>query len=508
MNLSTTPIRPSPEEECSAEGVLKAAALLTTIRRNHHNSNNNNNNDSTSTTTCSLFNRTISTSISSTSSSPKKTNKKNPQQQEKFLVVKTKTATTRRAASSYSYRDVGPFKKNKTIAITPPRYCTSPPPPPNQDHNENVVPTTSIPRTRKGVSVNPTEEQQERPTKHHLHQRHEEILHYNSSFLVAEQSRGTTFNKSNSSLSALLINVAATARTTRNGQGQKQVAPPFLTPEPTRQPLSGGNGDQQVLAPMQQQPRQDTTSDVNHAMEAAQRLYYQRMVDSNARDQKGHFAMMFRLRHQTPPTTMITQLQPPTQQRHSSFVVYNTSPTVPNTRDSAESKVPATQFVDGKNVQQLRHLLTPQDRHLTTQFTVNIIDQLDFVYFEKGDRRSHRTHLPIGFQGICCRHCKAAPGKSGRYFPSSLKTLSDTQKTLFTLHRHFMKCRKTPDCVKQTLQKLRDSHLSDRKILKCHGSQRAFFRRVWGFLCPEAEGDSIVTCAIEKTKNAKDGKKM
>lgn len=201
----------------------------------------------------------------------------------------------------------------------------------------------------------------------------------------------------------------------------------------------------------------------------------------------------------------------------SAFVLARSSPpkshkngtTVPNsTRVGAESNIPATRFVDGSNVQQLRHLLTPKDRHLTTQFTVSIIDQLDFVYFEEGDRRSHRTHLPIGFRGICCRFCEAAPGKSGRFFPSSLKTLSDTQKTLYTLHRHFIKCRQTPKNVQEMLHKQRTNHLEERKTLKCHGSQRAFFRRIWGFLCPEAEGDSIASCAIDKTKKDKEAKAL
>ena len=422
--------------------------------------------------------------------SPKKN--KNPQQN--FLVVKTKT--TRSAASSYSHRD-GPFKKNKMIASS--RYS----PPATQDHNNNL-PTAG--------ALNPEEQQQERPQSQDVHDHHlvhhEEMPHCHSSFA---ESRGKCFNKSNSSVSALLINVAAT-RPTRNSQEQEQVAPQNVPLEPTRQPSF------QQCAPMQQ-PRQD--SDVNHVMEAAQRLYYQRMVDSHAMHQNGHFAMMFRHRHQAPPTTVRNELQPTPrrlqpQQRHSGFVG-NTSPIVPNTpRGGAESNVPETRFVnvpetrfvDGRNVQQLRHLLTPQDRHLTTQFTVNVIDQLDFVNFEEGDRRSHRTHLSIGFRGICCRHCKAAPGKSGRFFPSSLKTLSDTQKTLYTFHRHLMKCRQTPDCLKQTLHKLRENHLNERKTLKSHGSQRAFFRIIWGLLFPDAEGDSIASCAMDKTKKAKDGKKI
>jgi len=164
-----------------------------------------------------------------------------------------------------------------------------------------------------------------------------------------------------------------------------------------------------------------------------------------------------------------------------------------------ESDVPP-HFVDRRHELQLRHLLTLQDRHLTTQFTASIIDQLDFVYFEEGDRRSHRTHLPIGFRGICCRHCKAPAGKCGRFFPSSLKTLSDTQKTLYTLHRHFIKCQHVPDDVNRMLHKLRENHMEERKTLKGHGSQRAFFRGIWAFLGPEAEGGSIACNESDKNK--------
>eukprot|EP00979_Chaetoceros_neogracilis_P002852 scaffold470_cov276-Chaetoceros_neogracile.AAC.7 len=142
-------------------------------------------------------------------------------------------------------------------------------------------------------------------------------------------------------------------------------------------------------------------------------------------------------------------------------------------------------FINGRE-QQLRDLLTQQDKYLTTQFTFAVVDHLDFVYFEEGDRRSHRTHLPIGFRGIGCRYCQAPAGKSGRFFPSSLKTLSDTNKTLYTLHRHLIKCRTTPNAVKQRLDILRQSHDTERKLISAHGSQRAFFRRMWGFLCPKS----------------------
>jgi hypothetical protein len=154
-------------------------------------------------------------------------------------------------------------------------------------------------------------------------------------------------------------------------------------------------------------------------------------------------------------------------------------------------------FVNGRELQ-LRDLLTQQDRNLTTRFTINIIDQLDFVYFEEGDRRSHRTHLPIGFRGIKCRYCHAPAGKSGRFFPSSLKTLSDTNKTLYTLHRHLIKCRMTPHNAKENLDILRQSHVQERKTINTHGSQRTSFRRIWGFLCPKGIGNDFNQKFTEK----------
>ena len=151
-------------------------------------------------------------------------------------------------------------------------------------------------------------------------------------------------------------------------------------------------------------------------------------------------------------------------------------------------KIP-TLSTNGKELQ-LRDLLTQQDRALTTRFTFAIIEHVDFVYFDEADRRSHRTHLPVGFRGIGCRHCLVPAGKSGRFFPSSLKTLSDSQKTLYTLHRHLMKCRLTPEDVKYRLDFLRQTHLKERKTLQYHGTnQRLFFRRIWELLLHS--GDSF-----------------
>lgn len=66
----------------------------------------------------------------------------------------------------------------------------------------------------------------------------------------------------------------------------------------------------------------------------------------------------------------------------------------------------------------------------------------------------------------------------GDFFPSSIKTLSDTSKTLNVLFNHMMRCRKCPPEVRETLEKLRTVHDEQRAKMK-FGSQKAFFARIW-----------------------------
>jgi hypothetical protein len=85
---------------------------------------------------------------------------------------------------------------------------------------------------------------------------------------------------------------------------------------------------------------------------------------------------------------------------------------------------------------------------------------------------------PILFlPGLACKHCFGGYG-SGRFFPSSIKTLSDTSKTLNVLHNHMMRCRKCPAEIREKLEQLRGSHDEERAKMK-FGSQKAFFARIW-----------------------------
>ena len=122
-------------------------------------------------------------------------------------------------------------------------------------------------------------------------------------------------------------------------------------------------------------------------------------------------------------------------------------------------------------------LVHPEDKHLSTRYSFALLSQMRSCKFTEADRLGKRKGLPIGFSGLACSHCYGGYG-SGRFFPSTIKTMSDTSKTLNVLHSHMMKCRKCPDDVRERLVRLRDSHDEERARMK-FGSQKAFFVNIW-----------------------------
>jgi hypothetical protein len=122
-------------------------------------------------------------------------------------------------------------------------------------------------------------------------------------------------------------------------------------------------------------------------------------------------------------------------------------------------------------------IVTPDDESYATSFSYHLLGQMQPCVFAEADRLGKRKGLPPGFAGLACKHCYGGYG-SGRFFPSSIKTLSDTSKTLNVLHNHMMRCRKCPLKVRETLTGLRKTHDEERAKMK-FGSQKAFFARIW-----------------------------
>jgi hypothetical protein len=125
-------------------------------------------------------------------------------------------------------------------------------------------------------------------------------------------------------------------------------------------------------------------------------------------------------------------------------------------------------------------LVLPSDKRNTTAFTFHLMSQMQPCVFTEADRLGRRRGLDVGFAGLACRHCFGVYG-SGRFFPSSVKTMADASKTLDVIYRHVMKCKNCPHDIKGGLRNLRDFHDSERSKMP-FGNQRAFFVKIWGRL--------------------------
>ena len=139
----------------------------------------------------------------------------------------------------------------------------------------------------------------------------------------------------------------------------------------------------------------------------------------------------------------------------------------------------------GNNSVLISSFLQHTDRNMVTDFTNAVVDEMEVTSFGHHDsRKGTRGRLPIGFPGMACRHCKGLNGRTGRYFPSSIKTISDSKKSLYAMHKHLATCVECPDEIKHRLDGLFSSHVAARKKNCRHGTQRAFFRKIWAKLHP------------------------
>jgi len=134
-------------------------------------------------------------------------------------------------------------------------------------------------------------------------------------------------------------------------------------------------------------------------------------------------------------------------------------------------------------------LVLPCDKRNTTAFTFHLMSQMQPCVFTEADRLGRRRGLKVGFAGLACRHCFGAYG-SGRFFPSSVKTMADASKTLDVIYRHVMKCKNCPPDIRGGLTNLRDFHDGERSKMP-FGNQRAFFVKIWGRLHEGSSGDLV-----------------
>jgi len=139
---------------------------------------------------------------------------------------------------------------------------------------------------------------------------------------------------------------------------------------------------------------------------------------------------------------------------------------------------PPQSYKQGKQGVSHFSLVLPDDQELATKFSFAVLSQCGSTSFQESDRKGKRKGLTVGFAGFQCTHCHGAKRQGGRFFPSTVKTLADTKKTLLSIQNHLLKCNKCPHSVKAELLRLRQGHDFERKSQKC-GSQKAFFVKIW-----------------------------
>ena len=143
-----------------------------------------------------------------------------------------------------------------------------------------------------------------------------------------------------------------------------------------------------------------------------------------------------------------------------------------------EPKGPSSSTVDSNGVSKL---VFPDDQKLSTRFSFAVLSEYGPCKFRESDRQGKRKGLQIGFPGMQCIHCWGLSRKGGRFFPSTIKTMADTKKTLISIQNHLIKCNKCPHDIKESIVLLRESHEDERKQQK-YGSQKAFFLKIWNRL--------------------------
>ena len=147
---------------------------------------------------------------------------------------------------------------------------------------------------------------------------------------------------------------------------------------------------------------------------------------------------------------------------------------------SLEAKSDSGAFSSNSEDSNAPPLVLPTDKRYTTAFTFHLMAQMQPCVFTEADRLGRRRNLEVGFSGLACRHCFGGHG-NGRFFPSSIKTMSDASKTLDAIYKHICVCKQCPNDIKQGLNNLKEFHDSEKSKMP-FGNQRAFFAKIWGRL--------------------------
>ena len=141
------------------------------------------------------------------------------------------------------------------------------------------------------------------------------------------------------------------------------------------------------------------------------------------------------------------------------------------------------------------------------------IAQLQPCFVTGVDRVGTYKNRKLGFKGMSCKHCGGEPG-FGRYFPETLRSLSQTTTSQTIVKHVAYKCRKTPKDIKVSVRVLKEQQDAKDQVAKeyrrsrfeerpKYGSRKVFFQRLWSRLHDDIEPQPVG----KKGKKYNQGKK-
>ena len=157
-------------------------------------------------------------------------------------------------------------------------------------------------------------------------------------------------------------------------------------------------------------------------------------------------------------------LSPPVDYHHYSPVPANPGP------------IPLEELIHKSN----SVLVSLQDTDLVPDALFLAMSQMIPTRMSFQDRVGCYKSRPVGYLGMCCKHCGGQPG-FGRYFPNSVRSLAQTTTSQTILKHIGGKCRQCPEELKRAvaqLQRLQDQREAANGKPR-YGSRKVFFQRVW-----------------------------
>jgi hypothetical protein len=170
----------------------------------------------------------------------------------------------------------------------------------------------------------------------------------------------------------------------------------------------------------------------------------------------------------------------------------------PSTDSSSGSNPQNAQVLDLSNPQVLARvvgdseLVDVNDNSFIPDYIFLSMAQLQPCYVTNNDRIGTYKNRDLGFKGMSCKHCGGEPG-FGRYFPETLRSLSQTTTSQTIVKHVAYKCRKTPEDIKMSVRIMKEKQDVKDQIAKeyrrsrfeerpKYGSRKVFFQRLWSRL--------------------------